>query len=43
MLRLARDLGMGVITALPFARRALMRHAAGLTGAKPRLMQGRKI
>ncbi|RMD95568.1 MAG: 2-octaprenyl-6-methoxyphenyl hydroxylase, partial [Alphaproteobacteria bacterium] len=41
LLRLGRDLGMGVVGALPGLRRALIREAAGLTGDVPRLMRGR--
>lgn len=40
VLRPLRDLGMGVISALPNLRRRLMREAAGLTGDLPRLMRG---
>lgn len=39
LLRAARDLGMGVVNALPGVRRSLMREAAGLNGDLPRLMQ----
>lgn len=39
-LRLIRDIGMGVVNALPPARRGLMREAAGLTGDLPALMRG---
>lgn len=42
-LRLGRDLGMGLITALPGLRRGFMRKAAGLTGDLPKLLQGRQI
>ncbi|TFL20017.1 FAD-dependent monooxygenase [Jannaschia formosa] len=40
LLRLGRDLGMGLISATPIARRAFIRQAAGLAGEVPRLMQG---
>jgi 2-octaprenyl-6-methoxyphenol hydroxylase len=40
LLRGIRDLGMGLINAMPGARRALIREAAGLTGDLPRLMRG---
>ncbi|PWJ22267.1 FAD-dependent monooxygenase [Jannaschia seohaensis] len=40
VLRLGRDLGMGLISATPMARRAFIRQAAGLAGDVPRLMQG---
>lgn len=43
ILRAARDLGMGAVTALPFLRRRFIREAAGLTGDLPRLMQGRAL
>ncbi len=39
-LRAARDIGMGVINALPGLRRGFIREAAGLTGDLPRLMRG---
>ena len=42
-LRLGRDLGMGIVSALPGLRRHFIREAAGLTGDLPRLMQGRAI
>lgn len=38
--RIARDIGMGVINALPGLRRGFIREAAGLTGELPRLMRG---
>lgn len=39
LLRLGRDIGLGVINRLPAARRAFMREAAGLTGDLPSLMR----
>jgi 2-octaprenyl-6-methoxyphenol hydroxylase len=42
-LRLARDLGMGAINALPRARRGFIRQAAGLNGDLPRLLAGRPL
>jgi 2-octaprenyl-6-methoxyphenol hydroxylase len=42
-LRLARDLGMGAISALPTLRRGFMRQAAGLSGDLPRLLAGRPL
>ncbi|MCC5992597.1 MAG: FAD-dependent monooxygenase [Rhodobacteraceae bacterium] len=42
-LRLIRDLGMGVVSALPALRRACIREAAGLSGDLPRLMRGLPI
>ncbi len=43
LLRLGRDLGMGLVNALPGLRRRLIREAAGLTGDVPKLLQGRQI
>ncbi|MEL6241572.1 MAG: UbiH/UbiF/VisC/COQ6 family ubiquinone biosynthesis hydroxylase [Pseudomonadota bacterium] len=39
LLRMGRDVGMGVINALPGIRRSFMREATGLNGDLPRLMQ----
>ncbi|MEZ5776793.1 MAG: FAD-dependent monooxygenase [Paracoccaceae bacterium] len=39
-LRAVRDLGMGVVGALPGLRRAFIRQAAGLAGDPPRLLRG---
>lgn len=43
ILRLGRDLGLGIVNAIPDLRRRLIRQAAGLNGDLPRLMQGRAI
>lgn len=43
LLRLGRDLGMGVVNALPSLRRGFIRQAAGLTGELPKLLTGRPI
>ena len=43
ILRLGRDLGMGLISSLPAMRRRFIREAAGLTGDVPRLLQGRAL
>ncbi len=43
VLRLGRDLGMGVVNALPGLRRGFIRQAAGLTGELPKLLTGRQI
>ena len=43
LLPLGRDIGMGVVGALPGLRRGFIREAAGLTGDLPRLMQGRPV
>ncbi len=43
ILRAGRDLGMGVVNAIPGLRQGFMRQAAGLSGPLPRLMQGRAL
>ncbi len=43
LLRLGRDLGLGLVNALPALKRRFIREAAGLAGDLPRLMQGRPI
>ena len=43
ILRMGRDLGMGMVGALPGLRRGFIREAAGLTGDLPRLMRGQAI
>ncbi|KAF0115118.1 MAG: 2-octaprenyl-6-methoxyphenol hydroxylase [Rhodobacteraceae bacterium] len=43
ILRLGRDLGMGVVNALPGLRRGFMRQAAGLSGELPKLLTGRPV
>ena len=40
VLRGIRDLGLGLVNAMPGLRRGFMRQAAGLTGDVPRLLQG---
>lgn len=40
ILRIARDLGMGAVGAMPGLRRGFIREAAGLTGELPDLMKG---
>lgn len=42
-LRFGRDLGLGVVNALPGLRRLFVREAAGLTGDLPKLLTGRAI
>jgi 2-octaprenyl-6-methoxyphenol hydroxylase len=39
ILRAGRDIGMGVVNAIPGLRRRFIREAAGLTGELPRLMR----
>jgi 2-octaprenyl-6-methoxyphenol hydroxylase len=43
LLRLARDLGMGAVNAMPAVRRRFIREAAGLTGDLPRLLKGKPV
>ncbi|MBY5933241.1 FAD-dependent monooxygenase [Tateyamaria omphalii] len=43
LIRGLRDIGMGVVNALPGLRRSFIREAAGLTGDLPRLMQGQRL
>lgn len=43
ILRIGRDLGMGLVNSLPGLRRRFIREAAGLTGDLPKLLQGRPI
>ncbi len=43
ILRAARVAGLGLVNALPAARRDFMREAAGLTGDMPRLLKGQPI
>ena len=43
LVRMARDVGMAAVNALPGLRRGFMREAAGLTGDLPRLMRGKPL
>lgn len=43
LLRLGRDLGMGMLNAMPGVRRKAIREAAGLSGDLPKLMRGLAI
>ncbi len=43
LLRLGRDIGMGLVNAMPGVRRGLIREAAGLTGDLPRLAKGQPL
>jgi len=43
LLRMGRDLWLGLVNALPGLRRSFIREAAGLTGDLPRLLQGKSI
>lgn len=42
-LRLARDLGLGLVDRLPGLKRFFIREAAGLTGQTPRLLKGEAL
>ena len=43
LLRLGRDLGLGLVNAMPGLRRGFIRQAAGLTGERPKLLTGRPL
>ena len=43
LLRMGRDIGMGIVGSFPGLRRGFVREAAGLTGDLPKLLQGRAI
>nr|WP_243144957.1 UbiH/UbiF/VisC/COQ6 family ubiquinone biosynthesis hydroxylase [Litoreibacter roseus] len=43
LMRLGRDIGMGLVNAVPGLRRGFMREAAGLTGDVPRLLRGQPL
>ena len=43
LLRVARDLGLGIVNAIPAARRGFIRQAAGLAGDVPKLLRGEAI
>lgn len=43
ILRAGRDLGLGLVNAIPALRRGFMRQAAGLTGELPKLLAGQRI
>jgi 2-octaprenyl-6-methoxyphenol hydroxylase len=43
ILRLGRDLGMGLVNAVPGLRRSAIREATGLSGELPRLLTGRPV
>lgn len=43
VLRAGRDLGLGIVNALPGLRRGFMRQAAGLNGPLPRLLAGQPL
>lgn len=43
ILRAGRDIGLGLVNAVPSLKRGLIRQAAGLTGDLPKLMRGQAI
>lgn len=43
LLRMGRDIGMGLVNAVPSLRRSFIREAAGLTGDLPRLLKGQAL
>ncbi|MFN7223818.1 MAG: FAD-dependent monooxygenase [Paracoccaceae bacterium] len=43
VLRMARDLGLGAVNAVPGLRRGFIRQAAGLTGDVPRMLTGQPL
>lgn len=43
LLRMGRDIGMGMVNAVPSLRRGVIREAAGLTGDLPRLLRGQSL
>jgi 2-octaprenyl-6-methoxyphenol hydroxylase len=43
MLRLARDIGLGIVDRLPALKRLFIREAAGLIGEVPKLMRGEAL
>jgi 2-octaprenyl-6-methoxyphenol hydroxylase len=42
-LRLARDLGLAAVDKLPPLKKLFMRHAMGVVGKLPKLLQGRPL
>jgi 2-octaprenyl-6-methoxyphenol hydroxylase len=43
VLRLARDIGLGVVERLPAVKNFFIREAAGLTGEVPKLLRGEAL
>ncbi len=43
LLRLGRDMGLGMVNAMPSLRKRFIREAAGLSGDVPKLLQGRQV
>jgi 2-octaprenyl-6-methoxyphenol hydroxylase len=42
-IRLARDLGLGLVNRMPPLKRLFMRHAMGMVGDLPRLIRGERL
>lgn len=43
LLRIGRDVGLGLVNRLPMLRRGLIREAAGVSGDLPKLLRGRSL
>jgi 2-octaprenyl-6-methoxyphenol hydroxylase len=43
VLRLARDVGLGVVERIPQLKKVFIREAAGITGDVPKLMRGEMV
>ena len=43
VLRLARDVGLGVVERIPALKKVFIREAAGFTGDVPKLMRGEGV
>ena len=43
VLRLTRDIGLGLVERLPALKRVFIREAAGLTGDVPKLLRGEAL
>ena len=43
VLRLARDVGLGLVERIPVLKRAFIREAAGFTGDVPKLLKGEAL
>ena len=43
ILRAGRDLGLGIVNAMPGLRRGFIREAAGLSGDLPKLLKGQTL
>ena len=43
VLRLARDVGLGIVERIPALKRVFIREAAGVTGDVPKLLRGEAL